>query len=189
MRVVEKEEFESSPELSRSIKQGVVFIHPTDTIYGLGCDATNSEAVNKIRKLKNRPTQPFSIIAPSVDWIKNHCELSDEANDWIKKLPGPYTFILKLREKNNLAPEVNGNLDTIGVRIPDHWFTNHAQKLDSPIVSTSANKTNGNFMTSLDNLDSDIQAGIDFIIYEGEKDARPSQIVDLTGKAVSILKR
>ena len=178
-----------SPELSRKIKSGAVFIHPTDTIYGLGCDATNSEAVNKIRELKDRPSQPFSVIAPSVDWIRKHCEINKEADSWLKKLPGPYTLILNLKDQNNIAPEVNDGLKTLGIRIPEHWFTSHAQKLDVPIVSTSSNRTGGDFMTSMDNLDSDIGEGVDFIIYEGEKNGRPSQIIDLTCSDITIQKR
>jgi len=189
MRVVEKEEFEASAELARKIKSGAVFIHPTDTIYGLGCDASNSEAVERIRELKNRPSQPFSVIAPSVDWIRKHCEINSEAESWLKKLPGPYTLILNIKDQNNIAKEVNGGLKTIGIRIPEHWFTGHAQKLDVPIVSTSANKTSDDFMTSLESLNEDIKHSVDFIIYEGEKNGRPSQIVDLTGSEASIKKR
>ena len=189
MRVVEKEEFETSAELAKKIKSGAVFIHPTDTIYGLGCDASNREAVSRIRELKDRPSQPFSVIAPSVAWIRKHCEINKEAESWLKKLPGPYTLILNLKDQNNIAREVNDGLKTIGIRIPDHWFTSHAQKLDVPIVSTSSNRTGGDFMTSMDNLDAEIGQGVDFIIYEGEKNGRPSQIVDLTGSEISIKKR
>ena len=61
------------------IKHGAVFIYPTDTIYGLGCDATNGVSVQRIKDLKYRDSdKPMSIIAPSVDWIKENCEVSDE---------------------------------------------------------------------------------------------------------------
>ena len=61
------------------IKNGAVFIYPTDTIYGLGCDATNLASVKLIRELKYRDKdKPMSVIAPSVEWIREHCEVSGE---------------------------------------------------------------------------------------------------------------
>ena len=84
------------------IKHGAVFIYPTDTIYGLGCDATNEESVKKIKELKYRDKdKPMSVIAPSVDWIKEHCEVTDEMIE--KYLPGPYTLLLKKKGVNLLS--------------------------------------------------------------------------------------
>ena len=67
----------------------------------------------------------------------------------------------------------------MGVRIPDHWFSQVVEALGFPIITTSANKTGQPFMTSLENLDSEMKMKVDFIIYEGEKKARPSKIIDL----------
>ena len=102
------------------IKHGAVFIYPTDTIYGLGCDATNSESVEAIKELKYRDAdKPMSIIAPSVDWIKEHCEVDYELIE--KYLPGPYTLFLKKKDVNFMK-DVSSN-DILGVRIPDCEFT------------------------------------------------------------------
>jgi len=170
------------------IKEGAVFIHPTDTIYGLGCDATNEKAVEKIRELKERPDSPFSIIAPSKQWIKQNCDLMHH-EEWLDNLPGPYTLIVKLKNKNCIAKSVNNGAPTLGVRIPLHWFSSQVNKMQIPIVTTSANRTGGRFMTSIDNLNENISEHVDFIVYEDEKHGNPSILVDLTGKEAVEKKR
>ena len=183
MRILTKDEVNAEKRpLMESISDGAVFIYPTDTIYGLGCNALKSEAVNKIRGLKERAQNPFSVIAPSKQWIFDNCLISEEAMEWIEKLPGPYTLILRLKG-NAVAREVNPGLSTLGVRIPEHWFSSFAQEMEIPIVTTSANKMGNDFMTSLEDLDMDIKSSVDFIIYEGEKKGSPSQIIDLSNKA------
>ena len=87
-------------EISQRIKEGTIFIHPTDTIYGISCNAANENAVKKIRDLKKRPETPFSVWAPSIKWIKKNCIINKEAEEWLNKLPGPYTLVLKLKNKN-----------------------------------------------------------------------------------------
>jgi|TARA_B100001964_G_C14249704_1_gene609269 tRNA threonylcarbamoyl adenosine modification protein (Sua5/YciO/YrdC/YwlC family) len=181
MRVLSKEEFEKEKDIIRTslIENNPVFIYPTDTIYGIGCSAINKEAVDKIRDIKQRKTSPFSVIAPSKEWIDDNCIVNDNAKDWIKRLPGPYTLILKTK-KQCVADNVAPGLEAIGVRIPDHWFSNFVSEIDIPIITTSANKSGNDCMTSLEDLDSEIKSRVDFIVYEGEKKGTPSKIIDLT---------
>ena len=181
MRVLSKEEFEQEKDIiMTSLKENSpIFIYPTDTIYGIGCNALDKRAVEKIREAKQRKNNPFSVIAPSKEWIDENLIVNENAKDWIKRLPGPYTLVLKVKNQcvaENVAP----GLGTLGVRIPDHWFSNFVAEIDMPIVTTSANKSNEDFMTSLDDLDSVIKSKVDFIIYEGSKKGKPSRIIDLT---------
>lgn len=189
MRVLSKEEFEKEKDIIRTnlIENSPVFIYPTDTIYGLGCNATNKEAVEKIRNIKQRNSNPFSVIAPSKEWIDENCIVNKNAKEWIKRLPGPYTLILKIKNRcvaENVAP----GLDTLGIRIPDHWFSDFAKEIDIPIVSTSVNKSGEDFMTSIDDLDNEIKSRVDFIVNEGPKKGRPSRIIDLTDE-VKVVER
>lgn len=169
------------------IERGAVFVHPTDTIYGLGCNALDKKAVKKIRVIKRRKDNPFSVIVPSKKWIYDNCEVSAEAVKWIEKLPGPYTLILKLTNKEAVSKETNCGLETIGIRIPKHWFSKVASELNLPIVSTSVNIAAEQPMTSIDDIDERIK--VDFIIYEGEKKGHPSTIIDLTEKKEKIIER
>jgi len=169
-----------------------VFVYPTDTIYGIGCSALNDKLVEKIRKLK-QSAQPFSVIVPNKEWIYDNCVVTEEAEEWIRKLPGPYTLLLKLKNKKAVAKNVhnydmNGDV-VIGIRMPNHWFLSISYTLKMPIVTTSANVTGQNFMTSLDDLDTAIRNGVDYVFYEGPKNGRPSTIVHLGGDKVRILPR
>jgi tRNA threonylcarbamoyl adenosine modification protein (Sua5/YciO/YrdC/YwlC family) len=169
-----------------------VFIYPTDTVYGIGCNALDEKLVNKIRKLKNS-TQPFSVIVPSKEWIYDNCVVTEEAEEWVRKLPGAYTLLLKLKNKKAVARNVhnydmNGEV-IIGVRMPNHWFLGVSYTLKIPIITTSANVTGQNFMTSLEDLDTNIRSRVDYVFYEGPKRGTPSTIVHLSGDKVRLQPR
>ena len=189
MRILNFEEIHLEKQsIIDSITKGSVFIHPTDTIYGIGCNAQNSSSVKKIRQLKGRAANPFSVIAPSLEWVNENCIVTKEAEEWLSKLPGPYTMILRLKNSNCIAKEVNPGLKTLGIRIPNHWISRLAAEAEVPIITTSVNRANEDYMTSLEDLDPAIRLGIDFVIYEGKKDGKPSKIVDLT-EEVKVIER
>jgi L-threonylcarbamoyladenylate synthase len=169
-----------------------IFVYPTDTIYGLGCNALDYALVDKLRKLKNS-THPFSVIVPSKEWIYDNCIVTEEAEEWIRKLPGPYTLLLKLKNKTAVAKNVhnyNSNGDVVlGVRMPNHWFLAISHLTKTPIVTTSANVTGYDFMTSLEDLDMKIRNNVDYVFYEGPKHGTPSTIVHLEGETVHLQPR
>ncbi len=169
------------------LKEGAVCIYPTDTIYGIGCDATNATAVQVIRKAKAREEKPFSIIAPSKDWIVQNCVIPKEGAIWLDKLPGPYTLVLKLK-KQSIATEVSFGT-TVGVRIPNNWFSSIVQELGFPFVTTSVNLQGEKHMTSLTDLDERIQSYVTFCIDEGKKQGRPSTIVRLDQEKITVHER
>jgi L-threonylcarbamoyladenylate synthase len=181
MRIIDKTEFYAYKNIHLGkIKQGSLFSYPTDTIYGIGCDATNGDAIAKIRELKEREDQPFSIIAPSRDWIQENCIITPEAEKWLQKLPGPYTFVLELKTKEVIHELVNPQDNTVGVRIPNHWISEIAAELGRPIITTSPNKHGLDIMTHPDNLDVEFRAYVEFLIYEGMLHNPPSTVVKLT---------
>jgi L-threonylcarbamoyladenylate synthase len=171
-------------EIVRKIREGDVFIHPTDTIYGIGCNALNREAVDRIRKLKERPDSPLSIWVPTLEWVKKYCHLTKNGKTWIHKLPGPYTLIIPLKPNHILPNNVAPGKEAIGIRFPDHWFQSVIKETNVPIITTSANRSGQPFMTSLENLDPAIEAGVSFMIYEGQKQARPSKLVKVEEEQV-----
>ncbi len=180
MEIINQKELElRKEEILKRIKSGEVFIHPTDTIYGISCNALNDKAVEKIRKIKEQFYRPFSVWVPSLRWIRENCLVDKKVEEWLKKLPGPYTLILKLKNKKAVSKQVVLNSESLGVRWPEHWFGKMVQELGFPIVTTSVNKAGQAFMTSLESMDEKIKLKIDFVIYEGEKEARPSKIIDL----------
>jgi L-threonylcarbamoyladenylate synthase len=189
MRVNTKEEFLlNKEEHIESLKDGKLFIYPTDTVYGIGCDATNEIAVYNLRNAKKRPTRPLSIIAPSKEWIKENFIIDDKARDWCNKLPGPYTLVLKLKNKNAISPNIS-DTGTIGIRIPNHWISDVVSNFGKPIITSSANITGKNFMTSIEDLDDELKVKIDFFIDEGEINGTPSKIIRLDKDEVEVLTR
>lgn len=181
MEILNQDEyFLRQDEILRKIKGGAVFIYPTDTIYGMGSSALHHGAIDKIREAKGNYQRPLSVIAPSKDWIREHCELSKKADTWLDKLPGPYTLLLKLKDPKAVSPKVNPEEKTIGVRLPKHWSWTIARDLGEPIITTAANVMGKEFMTSLENLDQGIRSKTHFVIYDGEKTGKPSEVIDLT---------
>jgi len=181
MRILYFEDIKIEKELIiDSITNGTIFIYPTDTIYGIGCNAQVSTSVKKIRGLKARAANPFSVIAPSLGWIHSNCIVTKNAETWLGKLPGPYTLILKLKNNNCIAKEVNPGLKTLGIRMPKHWIWDLIAEADVPVVTSSVNKSNEDYMTCLEDLDPAIKGAVGFILYDGERDSKPSKIIDLT---------
>ncbi|MBN1502770.1 threonylcarbamoyl-AMP synthase [Candidatus Woesearchaeota archaeon] len=189
MRVITKDELKQEKTKFLRLFKKSIFIYPTDTIYGIGCNAKEGLLVNKIRDIKNRVDQPFSVIAPSKAWILDNCIVDKHGKQYLRKLPGPYTLVLKLKKKNCISKSINAKRDTLGVRIPKHWFSNIVAQLKIPIVTTSVNKSGEEFMTSLEDLDPGIKRSVDFIIYEGVKRGKPSTIVRLDEYIAQIDKR
>ncbi len=169
----------------REIKNGRLFVYPTDTVYGLGCDATNDKAVIELRNIKQRYDKPLSVIAQSKQWI---CRNLHTKKSYIDKLPGPFTYILKPKRQNLVSRHVSDN-DSLGVRIPKHPFTEIIQKAKKPFVSTSANLTGQNPAESIDMLPKEITDRVDFVIDAGRLSSRLSVIIDLRGKVAKIVKR
>lgn len=193
MGVVSKEEVLKSKRKYLKEMSTSVFIYPTDSVYGIGCDATNKELVQKIRRLKKSNLQPFSVIAPSKKWVYDNCEVSERQRIYVESLGSKidiagtkhcFTIILKLKNKDAVAFNVNQGAETLGVRIPDHWFSEVVADFGKPVITTSANPTGENFMTSLDDLNEGIKKDVDFIVYEGEKKGYPSTIIQYNDELV-----
>jgi L-threonylcarbamoyladenylate synthase len=186
-----KQDLDTNPSfLQRFIEEGRVMIYPTDTIYGIGGDATNSEVVNRIQKIKRRnANKPFSVLVPSVDWIYQNCKFNEKAEEELRRLPGPYTLLLKLKPQHHLADPAIRETGIVGVRIPDHWLTFYLQKTGIPIISTSVNISGEAHATTPSMIHQPIKEKVDLIIDDGEYGGTPSTIIDLTGEEPKPLSR
>lgn len=122
---------------------GNILLYPTDTVYGLGVDALNVEALKKLKELKGRKDEdehkPISIIVADMAMAGEYAEVTPLAKKLAEKfLPGKLTLILKA--KSNLPDELTAGTGTIGIRIPKHIFCiNIVRELGHPITATSAN--------------------------------------------------
>lgn len=164
--------------LKKEILAGKIFIYPTDTIYGIGCNALNIKAVSKIREIKRRDQKPFSIIAPSFEWIEKNCVVNIELK---KYLPGPYTIILKKKDKNFLSNI--SKTDSIGIRIPDCDFTQEIQSTRVPFVTTSVNFSGEKPANNIKEIPKEIIKKVDYVFNVGELSGKPSTII-INGKEI-----
>lgn len=168
---------EVKPEkLAKAIKAGLIFIYPTDTVYGLGCDATNPDSVKRLRAIKGSQ-KPFSVIAPSLKWINANFSIPQE---FLSKLPGPYTLIAIPKREDIVCKEVNPLGDSIGVRIPKHPLAFLIQKSKRPFVTTSANLTGEPVIAKIDEIEKEFKEKVDIIIDNGTLSSKPSTVIDLT---------
>lgn len=180
MRIIDQKYVkENEREIICDIQNGKIFVYPTDTIYGIGTDATNEISVSKIREIKERETKPFSVIAPSKKWILNNFFTYPEVANWLKKLPGPITLFIDRKEVNCVSENVNPSDDSLGVRIPKHWFTKIISKANVPFITTSVNKSGHSYMRRIEDIDSEILNAVDYVVYEGEKTNKESKKIDL----------
>jgi tRNA threonylcarbamoyl adenosine modification protein (Sua5/YciO/YrdC/YwlC family) len=167
----------------REIKKGKVFIYPTDTVYGLGCDASNSRAVRQIRKIKTT-RHPFSVIAPSKEWIKENLEVNHPR--FLRKLPGPWTFVFRMRKR---VVSVEVSRETLGVRIPDHAFTWVIQESGVPFVTTSANMSGEVPVWSTEGVPMAMEKYVDIAVHDDIINRPVSKVMDLTGKRARTIRK
>src|SRR3989338_11699770 len=122
------------------LRKGGVVVYPTDTVYGIGCNALDWKAVETIYRIKERAiNKPLSVIARNVEWVKELALVPTKLEPVLAKLwPGAVTLILP---KKNIIPSiVTANLPNVGMRIPNYELTDKLMsKFGYPIISTSAN--------------------------------------------------
>lgn len=173
-------------EYTEKLKKGEVMLYPTDTIWGVGCDATNEEACQKISQIKNRPNEKSFIILvdgfPMLErYVPDFHEVCYELCDNADK---PLTVIYPT--SRNIAPSAIAEDGSIGIRITkDPLCVKLIRALKKPLLSTSANISGKTHPLSFDEISNQIKNGVDFIVEDRLKDKMdtPSQIIkiDLNG--------
>lgn len=175
----------------KEMRAGKLFIYPTDTLHGLGTNAKNAKSIEKINTLKKRANKSFLVIAPSFAWIFKNCTIpGDTIRQMLgEKLPGPYSFILKLKNSQALDPLLVRSDLTIGVRLPACWFLEIIAKSGVPFVSTSINFSGEPSAKSLADIPAEIFSSVDYVIWdESSPSGYPSTIIDATSGAPKILR-
>ena len=167
------------------LRDGGLVIYPTDTVYGLGCDITNSKALERIAKIKGVKLEKanFSFICSDLSNLSDYVKQIDTATFKILKraLPGPYTFILP---GNNDLPKEFRKKKTVGIRIPDNNIATCIVKmLGNPIVSTSIHDDDEvlEYSTDPELIFEKWQHLVDLVINGGYGDNVGSTIIDLSG--------
>lgn len=181
---------EELKEASFVIKENGLVIFPTETVYGLGANALNEEAVSKIFIAKGRPNDnPLIVHISNFDMLN---ELTKNITDIEKKLidaffPGPFTLIL---EKSDLVPNnVTCNLNTVGIRMPSNKIANRLIELSGPIAAPSANISGRPSGTKASDIIEEFNDKVDIIIDGGStKIGLESTVVKVINGVPTILR-
>src|SRR5690606_33656303 len=167
------------------LRDGGLVIYPTDTVYGLGCDITNTKALERIAKIKGVKLEKanFSFVCSDLSNLSDYVRQIDTATFKILKraLPGPYTFILP---GNNNLPKEFKKKSTVGIRVPDNSIALEiVRQLGNPIVSTSIHDDDEvlEYSTDPELIFEKWQNLIDAVVDGGYGDNVPSTIIDLSG--------
>jgi tRNA threonylcarbamoyl adenosine modification protein (Sua5/YciO/YrdC/YwlC family) len=163
------------------LEQGGVIGYPTDTIYGVGCDLFNPEAIRKIHRLKKLDgKKPLSFICSDLKDISQYAYVSNNAYKMMKRLlPGAYTFILKATK---LVPKIAlTKQNTVGIRIPDNKIClSLVRELGHPIISTSVYKPDEGLFNDPAEIEDRFGKQLDLVIDGGVIVPEHSSIIDFT---------
>ena len=174
------------------LRDGGLVIYPTDTVYGLGCDITNSRALERIARLKGIKLEKanFSFVCSDLSNISDYIKQIDTSTFKILKraLPGPYTFILP---GNNELPKEFRKKKTVGIRVPNNNIALQiVSKLGNPIVSTSIRDEDEvlEYSTDPELIFEKWQNKVDLVIDGGYGDNVASTIIDLSGYEPEVIR-
>ena len=171
------------------LRSGGVIIYPTDTIYGLGCDITSKEAIERVLAIKGRShKKPMSFICADLTNISQYAHVSNHAYRILKRcLPGPYTFVLPATRETPRILQTKQK--TVGLRVPDHPVPMAlVRELGNPIISTSANRSNEEVLTDPAELANILGSQVDLVLECGVLPVMPSSVVSLLDDRVEILR-
>jgi len=174
---------EEDKEFKELFEEETLMVFPTDTVYGLGGNASEESVTSRVYRVKQRSTEkPLTLHLFSIEEISQYTlDLSEKQWAIIEKLlPGPYTLILPA---NAEAPEVSVSRERkVGVRVPDSdSFRALKENVNFPLVGTSVNKSGDPPMTDFDRIVEEFGGIVDlFIQSEDEMSHEPSTVLDLT---------
>ena len=163
----------------KTLDTGNILIYPTDTLYGLGADATNTSAIEKINKLKKRKS-PLSIMISSLNEIEKYAIINPDIKKELKTIfPGPFTALLQSK-KTDLSYLVQNQSDKIGIRIPNHPFClDLLNEYKKPIITTSVNTHGEKPLNSINEIEKKFSK-INIYYQNNNLDSKGSTIIDFT---------
>jgi tRNA threonylcarbamoyl adenosine modification protein (Sua5/YciO/YrdC/YwlC family) len=172
------------------LKKGGVIGYPTDTIYGIGCDLFNKEAIERIYRLKkHNRNKPLSFICSNLKDISRYAYVSNYAYKTMRRLlPGAYTFIL---EATKLVPKmVMTKQKTVGIRVPGNPICLAlVRELGHPIISTSVYRPDEELYSDPREIEERFGKSLDLVIDGGIIVAEHSSVIDLTDEVPEVIRR
>ena len=172
------------------MKQGGVVVYPTETVYGLGCVPSDTDAAQKVCEIKQRADKPMPLICSDIEAARKIVDMNSAAEKLAKRFwPGPLTIVLPARVKYSMW--VNHGASTLGVRVSPHPVASRlAKEAGGVIVSTSANISGGVPTMSASEARETFGNKVDIILDGGwSMGGEPSTVVDMTSEEVWLLRK
>lgn len=161
-----------------AVDRGDPIVYPTETVYGLGGDALDPDAVERVFDLKGRErSNPLSLGVASADDALRYTRPTELAVAFARAfLPGPVTVVI---ERGDRVPDaLTAGRDRVGIRVPDHGLARALLDETGPLTATSANVSGTGSVTRLNDLDDRIREGVAAVIDGGETPGTESTVVD-----------
>jgi L-threonylcarbamoyladenylate synthase len=176
------------------LKSGGTILYPTDTIWGIGCDATNTKAVERIYEIKQRDDSKSMLVLVDEIW---------RISDYIKEVPDIATQLVEVTDKpltiiytgaRGISPKLVSKEGTVGIRVTsDEFCKKLIQALNKPIVSTSANKSGSQNPANFSEISEELLASVDYVVKWRQNDTSksvPSSIIKIGSKGeVEIIRK
>jgi L-threonylcarbamoyladenylate synthase len=176
-------------ESFKTILAGHMIIYPTDTLYGIGANATDAAAVRAVNEAKSRENKPISVLVSDFSMMKKYCKVDTVSFSILQQLfPGPVTGIF--HKKYDFPPEIT-RTDTLAIRIPCHQFAvSLVRKLSFPITSTSANFSGGKSPITVDEIPEELRRMAKVVVDGGRcHHGMESTIVDFTSRVPKVVRK
>ncbi|MFA5508428.1 MAG: L-threonylcarbamoyladenylate synthase [Vulcanimicrobiota bacterium] len=171
------------------VENGGILVYPTDTVYGIGCDLENKDALDRLYRLKKIPKRkPLSFICSDLKMVSEYAKVGNSAHSMMRKLlPGPFTFILQATRQ---VPKLMiSKQRTVGIRVPEQDFTLElVRRLGRPLVNTSASDSLEEVVSDPDQIE-ELYPRADLMISLGQQRSEASTILDFTGDNPEVIRQ
>jgi len=178
------------PIVKKCLEKGETILYPTDTVWGIGCDATNFEAVSKVYQLKNRAeSKSLIVLVSSLHMLKKYVSVPEQVVALLKRTHQPTTIIYENPKgfaKNAIAFE-----GTIAIRIvQDEFCRKLIKRFKKPIISTSANVSGHATPKSFQEISQPILDGVDYIVnlHQNKENSKSSTILKIVDNEIQVLR-
>ena len=176
---------ESIREASKTVISGGTIVYPTETVYGIGANALDEQAVLRVFQIKKRPmSMPIFLAVSSLEMLDRVAEIEADDREILKRLmPGPVSVLVK---RKSVVPNVlTAGSPLVGIRFPDHEVALRIIDAAGPITSTSANRTGSPPPASVDEVSPEIADRVEMVLDGGKcKFGQPSTLLDLTNRKI-----
>jgi L-threonylcarbamoyladenylate synthase len=167
-----------------AIRGGESVVYPTETVYGLGANALDADAVERVFAVKGRDHEnPISLAVPAVESAFEHTQTTEQEKRFMREfLPGPVTVLVEARET---VPDVlTAGRSRVGVRVPDHSMAQALLRETPPLTSTSANRSGNPSARRVDAVDESVREAVGVVLDGGELPGTESTVVNVSAGTI-----